>query len=294
VGASERGPSGDEEGVGVGAAVAWTLLAAVLQQLVGLGAVAIRSLVHGLRWEEAAERVLADPAALALVQVGAFGVVIALATRLHAPDGEPARQALGLHAVSAPAAWAAIGAGVCLQLPLAELSNLVQEVWPLPEAVRVRQAHLLAQPTPWSALAATAAFVVVAPVTEELLFRGVLLRGLRRRHGPWVALALSSALFGLSHHAGVSTVAYATVAGLVLGAVALRTGSTLAAMAVHGAVNAVPLVLPPSLLPIPGLHPAAGEGAHVPAPLVVGSALLAAGALGLLARLSPRSGGSHG
>jgi membrane protease YdiL (CAAX protease family) len=271
--------------------VGWTVLAVLLLQVVGAGAVAVRSLAHGLRWEDAAARVLADPAALALVQAGAFGMVIALATRLHAPEGEPVRETLGLRPVNTAAAWVALAAGMALQLPLAELSNLVQEVWPLPESMRARQAHLLAAPTPWAAIAATASLVVVAPATEEMLFRGVLLRGIERRRGRGVALLASSLLFGLSHHAGPAAVAYATAAGLVLGAVALRTGSTFASMAVHGAINAVPLLVPRSLLPIPGLHPEAGDDAHVPAALVVASAAVAACMLALLARLSRPSRG---
>ncbi|MFS8198545.1 CPBP family intramembrane glutamic endopeptidase [Streptomyces sp. CWNU-52B] len=42
-------------------------------------------------------------------------------------------------------------------------------------------------------------FMAAAAVTEELLFRGVLFRIIERRLGTWLAMALTSALFGLMH-----------------------------------------------------------------------------------------------
>lgn len=43
--------------------------------------------------------------------------------------------------------------------------------------------------------------VAVAPVVEELFFRGILFRSLRR-HGLWVAAIVSSILFGVVHYVG--------------------------------------------------------------------------------------------
>jgi membrane protease YdiL (CAAX protease family) len=42
-------------------------------------------------------------------------------------------------------------------------------------------------------------FMAAAAVTEELMFRGVLFRIIEERTGTWIALALTSVLFGLSH-----------------------------------------------------------------------------------------------
>lgn len=41
--------------------------------------------------------------------------------------------------------------------------------------------------------------VVVAPVTEETFFRGILFRSLRDRHGFWLGAPVSAALFGVFH-----------------------------------------------------------------------------------------------
>lgn len=42
--------------------------------------------------------------------------------------------------------------------------------------------------------------VVVAPITEELFYRGVLFRSVRDRHGFWPGALASAALFGLVHY----------------------------------------------------------------------------------------------
>jgi len=64
---------------------------------------------------------------------------------------------------------------------------------------------------------------------------------------------VSSVLFGMVH-LEPSAVVYATLAGLVLGAVALKTGSTLASIAMHAGVNALPLLVPTTVLRIEGFN----------------------------------------
>lgn len=52
---------------------------------------------------------------------------------------------------------------------------------------------------PWQLVLMVIALVVFAPLGEELLFRGLLLRGLVRRMRFWPAAMLSSALFAAAH-----------------------------------------------------------------------------------------------
>lgn len=57
--------------------------------------------------------------------------------------------------------------------------------------------------------------VIVAPLVEELLFRGLLFRALLRRRAPWIAVALSGTIFGMVHVFGATgLVSVATIAGL--------------------------------------------------------------------------------
>jgi len=69
---------------------------------------------------------------------------------------------------------------------------------------------------------------VVAGVTEELLFRGVLFRVVEERSGTWIALVLSAVVFGALHltnpHATLwGGIAIAVEAGLMLGAAYVAT-----------------------------------------------------------------------
>lgn len=149
-----------------------------------------------------------------------------------------------------------------MQLPLSEIGNLVQEVWPISFDELARR-HRLINPTSWSGgVSALLALVLVAPVTEELLFRGWLLQDLKEQYGARPALIWSSVLFGLVHLEPTAIV-YATLGGLVLGAVALRTRSTLASIAMHAGVNALPLLLPATLVRIDGFNTLSREVEHI-------------------------------
>jgi uncharacterized protein len=77
---------------------------------------------------------------------------------------------------------------------------------------------------------------------EELLFRGVLFRLLAEWSGTWIALGVSSALFGASHllNPGAtwfSTAAIAIEAGVLLGAAFIATRSLWFPIALHFAWN---------------------------------------------------------
>jgi CAAX protease family protein len=83
--------------------------------------------------------------------------------------------------------------------------------------------------------------LVLAPVFEELLFRGFLYNALRRVLGAWSSALISGALFAAIH-----TNLYVTLPLFVLGVgLALlyeRNGSLAAPMAMHSALNAVNIV----------------------------------------------------
>ena len=85
---------------------------------------------------------------------------------------------------------------------------------------------------------------VLAGFTEEILFRGILLRLIEGWVGTWWALAITSFLFGISHlgnaHATVfGAVAIALEAGILLGACYLLTRRLWLAIGLHVAWNFV-------------------------------------------------------
>jgi membrane protease YdiL (CAAX protease family) len=89
--------------------------------------------------------------------------------------------------------------------------------------------------------------IVGAPVAEELFFRGLLLRALRRRfasapHADAWAIALSSVAFGLAHFELLQLPGL-VLFGAVLGVLAVRSGRLGPGIWAHAAFNAVTVLL---------------------------------------------------
>lgn len=80
--------------------------------------------------------------------------------------------------------------------------------------------------------------IVLAPITEELLFRGWIYTSLRFSFGLWPALLASAALFGLAHYENTHLYALAVFpVGVALAAIRERTGSVKASMLFHAFNN---------------------------------------------------------
>jgi membrane protease YdiL (CAAX protease family) len=82
---------------------------------------------------------------------------------------------------------------------------------------------------------------VLAPIAEELLFRGFLFTALRRSMPALVAAATTGVIFGLVHVVGtpIALLVPLAVLGFALCLVYLRTGSLLPCMALHSVNNAI-------------------------------------------------------
>lgn len=233
-------------------------------------------------WGEAIRAAAQAPLNYALIQAASVGVIFIVAFPHTRREGGFLESVHVRPLVGGIAALCFI-AGAFMQLPLAEAGNLVQEVWPISFDELARRHKLINPTTWWGGISALLALVLVAPVTEELLFRGWLLQDLRERYGDAPALVWSSALFGLAH-VEASAVVYAAFGGLVLGAVALRTKSTLASIAMHAGVNALPLLLPATLIRVEGFNTLSGNVEHISGWLLLVSVAGAAGALALVWR----------
>jgi len=80
--------------------------------------------------------------------------------------------------------------------------------------------------------------VVVAPVAEEVFFRGILQTFLVRVLGTrWRAIILASIAFGIVHVSQLHTVIALTLLGVLMGFAYERHGSILLPIAVHAAFN---------------------------------------------------------
>ncbi|WP_456426415.1 CPBP family intramembrane glutamic endopeptidase [Rhodocaloribacter sp.] len=96
----------------------------------------------------------------------------------------------------------------------------------------------------WIAMMAPFAAALTAGYVEEIFFRGILFRILEEGLGSWLALALSSTLFGLMHAANpgatlLSTVAIVLEAGILLGTAFMMTRRLWLAMGLHFSWNFV-------------------------------------------------------
>jgi membrane protease YdiL (CAAX protease family) len=80
--------------------------------------------------------------------------------------------------------------------------------------------------------------LLVAPVAEEVFFRGLLYNALRQRLPMFVAVLLQAVAFGLIHPFGMAGVAAVAVGGVALGLVYERRKTLLAPILLHALVNA--------------------------------------------------------
>jgi membrane protease YdiL (CAAX protease family) len=78
--------------------------------------------------------------------------------------------------------------------------------------------------------------VVIPPIVEEMMFRGMIMQGLRR-FGDGFAVVASAALFGL-YHGNLAQSVFAFLCGLILGFVVVRTNSLLPSILIHTINNA--------------------------------------------------------
>jgi membrane protease YdiL (CAAX protease family) len=91
--------------------------------------------------------------------------------------------------------------------------------------------------------------VIVAPITEEFLFRGIVFRAIRDRRGFWVGAIVSSLVFGLVHFVPapwqdtVLLQAVMVCTGLALASIYEWRGNLLTPIVTHMAFNAVGVTL---------------------------------------------------
>lgn len=99
-------------------------------------------------------------------------------------------------------------------------------------------------PRPWEGVLWALGTAVLLASAEEVLFRGLLLRDVETWTGTWVALAVSSGLFGLAHLAGpgatfADAVLVAVEGGLLLGLLCVLTDGIWAPLGFHLSWNLV-------------------------------------------------------
>lgn len=80
--------------------------------------------------------------------------------------------------------------------------------------------------------------IVIAPIMEEILFRGILQDALMRKYGVFVGILIASSVFGIVHIIPQQVV-NAFMIGIVLGYIYYRTGALLPVILIHCINNAI-------------------------------------------------------
>ena len=204
--------------------LAGTLLAALLLALAAI------ALFPG--WPQIVQ--MAVPTELALAGAIAWGV---------RRTGLPWRRALGLDALPlsalGPLALVLVGSVTVFS----EIYVIVQRMMPVPPEFEALLRDLLKISDTTDLVFTVAAAVVLAPMLEEALFRGVILQGLARRRGPRSATLWTAAFFAFFHFYNPWQIVPTFFLGLLLAWVVLTTRSLWAAIVLHSAFNGLSLVV---------------------------------------------------
>jgi membrane protease YdiL (CAAX protease family) len=175
------------------------------------------------------------------------GAVVLLARRATAQSGGWER-ALGLDAPLWSDTWRIVRWTVALLLLEGVLAAVLVQVVPALSGARASNTDLLGEQSAAGLLVFAVLAVTVAPVLEELLFRGLVLRGLMLRLGFWPAALASSAVFGLLHAtaldaSGLLVVLTIGLFGVGLCLLARYTGRLGPSIGVHALHNAVAVLV---------------------------------------------------
>jgi len=143
--------------------------------------------------------------------------------------------------------WQLLGAAVLLAIfvrPLGlSLAEGIQTLYPISsemESQLSQMGHLLdSAPNAWLLFLLIG---LLPACCEEIAFRGFILSGLRHVGHKWWAIGLSSVAFGLVHPILQQQIAAAAV-GMVLGYLAVQTGSLLVCIVFHAIYNGLALVI---------------------------------------------------
>ena len=129
---------------------------------------------------------------------------------------------------------------VLLALALSVFISTALSLVPIPESVIKSYAESTKGILSGSAPIIIISVVIVAPIVEEVIFRGLILSRLKTVMNTTAALIISSALFAIMH-GHILWIAYTFLVGIIFGIVALKNKSIVASIMLHLIFNLVGL-----------------------------------------------------
>lgn len=249
-------PSGDSAHYGQVGKTPWTFaqtvrgavatLAPWLIFILGSQLLSAQSSASGQRRLSTAEDIVGGLFAFFFTGVVELAFVIApayYAAARRAPGVTPRQgfAALGLRSTRLRGAIVASVTGFVVIISCSLLYSFLLQAFKLPLHTNSDVLLQQAKYAPISTLALVAGAVLVAPICEEIFFRGFLFGGLLHRMNFWPAALLSAFLFALAH-GDIGSFAVLFVIGLVLAVARWRVGSIWPGIVIHAANNATAAV----------------------------------------------------
>lgn len=213
----------------IGVSLLWVLLFFGVQVILSL-AVTIGGSLSNLSGDIMENALQAVPKVLVLSNI--ITVILVLMTvKL---NGETWSGNLGLR-------WASVAdllVSTVFAAALAPLTSYLLEIIPIPDSLTEFYNEVIGKVVGDGSIYSVAATVVLAPVCEELVFRGAIFNTLRRAFPVFPSVLICAFLFGLVHMNPIQS-AYAFVLGMLLCLVCVRFDSLWASIAMHIIFNLV-------------------------------------------------------
>ncbi|MEX0791559.1 MAG: ABC transporter permease subunit/CPBP intramembrane protease [Pirellulaceae bacterium] len=121
------------------------------------------------------------------------------------------------------------------------LGENLRKAFPLPDGVIYALQEVLGYAELLPLWAVLLLFALLPAVCEEFAFRGFILSGLRRLGHKWAAIVVSALFFGVIHGILQQSIA-AAIVGMLIGYIAVQTGTLWAAIVYHACHNSLSLL----------------------------------------------------
>jgi uncharacterized protein len=219
--------------------VGWTAFGFALAQALGAG------LILYLQWSEVPLDAV-NPSVFGTainIIVYSLAIVIIIGIPHWVKGWRASREELGIarRPKWMDAIWLLVGMFAYLILTVT-VTALAMYAFPSVDYEQVQNVGFEALTHSWEFVLAFVSLVIVAPLAEELIFRGYLFGKLKKYASIWIAVLLSAALFAVAH--GQVNVALDTFAlGVVLALLRVITGNIWVSIALHALKNGLAFYL---------------------------------------------------